>query len=153
MWILLIVLLVAVVAAAAFKFVGPGSRGAGPTPPRSQGPPGTGEEVDGDTLVATPEAEGAPTEAPPKAPERPSFAQRLGRARSAMAGYVGSVLSRSGIDEETWDELEEALIRADVGVHLAQDLLVSVRATVREQGLTEPAELIEALKDEGVQKG
>ena len=65
-----------------------------------------------------------------------------------MAGYVGSVLSRSGIDEETWDELEEALIRADVGVHLAQDLLVSVRATVRDQNLTEPAELIEALKDE-----
>ncbi len=78
----------------------------------------------------------------------PSFRDRLGRARSAFSGYVGSILSRSGIDEESWDELEEALIRADVGIGPATALLDAVRATVAEQKLTEPAQLIEAVKDE-----
>ena len=47
---------------------------------------------------------------------RPTFRDRLSRARSAFSGYVGSILSRTDIDAETWDELEEALIRADVGI-------------------------------------
>jgi fused signal recognition particle receptor len=79
---------------------------------------------------------------------RPSFRERLARARSAFSGYVGSILSRSGIDEEAWEELEEALIRADVGIGPTQELLDSVRATVKERGLTSSEELIEAVKDE-----
>ena len=56
------------------------------------------------------------------------------------------MLSRSDITDETWDELEEALIRADVGVALTTVLLDELRATVKEQGITEPAQLVEALK-------
>lgn len=80
--------------------------------------------------------------------ERPSFRDRLSRARSAFSGYVGSVLSRTDIDAESWDELEEALIRADVGIGPATELLDAVRATVRERGITTSAELIEAVKAE-----
>ena len=79
---------------------------------------------------------------------RPSFRDRLARARSTFSGYLGSILSRSTIDAETWDELEEALIRADVGVAPTQELLDSVRATVKERGLTTPRELIDAVKDD-----
>ena len=79
---------------------------------------------------------------------RPSFRERLGRARSAFSGYVGSILSRSAIDAETWDELEEALIRADVGIGPAGELLDAVRADVKEKGITTPEALIEAVKDE-----
>ena len=79
---------------------------------------------------------------------RPSFRDRLSRARSAFSGYVGSIMSRSTIDEETWDDLEEALIRADVGIGPAQELLDAVRSTVKERGLTTPDELIDAVKDE-----
>ncbi|MHB1139564.1 MAG: signal recognition particle receptor subunit alpha, partial [Microthrixaceae bacterium] len=80
--------------------------------------------------------------------EKPTFRGRLSRARSAFSGYVGSVLSRSTIDAESWDELEEALIRADVGIGPAQELLDAVRSTVKERGITSSAELIEAVKDE-----
>ena len=80
--------------------------------------------------------------------ERPTFKGRLGRARSAFSGYVGSILSRSAVDQATWDELEEALILADVGVGPTQELLDSVRATVKEQGITTSEELVEAVKDE-----
>jgi fused signal recognition particle receptor len=79
---------------------------------------------------------------------RPSFRDRLSRARSAFSGYVGSILSRTDIDADTWDELEEALIRADVGIGPATELLDAVKATVKAQGITTSVELIDAVKDE-----
>ncbi|HVF75156.1 MAG TPA: signal recognition particle-docking protein FtsY [Acidimicrobiales bacterium] len=96
------------------------------------------------------EAEPEPAEAEPEpevvAPVRPRFRDRLGKARSLLAGYVGSVLSRSKIDDETWDELEEALIRADVGVATTTALLDDLRAQVKAEGMTSPQELVDALK-------
>jgi fused signal recognition particle receptor len=79
---------------------------------------------------------------------RPTFRDRLAKARSTFSGYLGSVLSRSDITEETWEELEEALIRADVGVALTTQLLDELRSTVKEQGITEPQPLVDALKAE-----
>ncbi len=61
---------------------------------------------------------------------------------------MGSVLSRGKIDQETWDELEEALIRADVGVQATTDLLDALRAKVAADGLTEGEQLLDALKVE-----
>src|SRR5438552_11568193 len=94
--------------------------------------------------------EAPPVEAPPEVivPVKPSFRDRLAKARGAFAGAIGSVLSRSNIDDETWDDLEEALLRADVGVGLTTDLLDSVRARVKEQGITEPEALLDAVKSE-----
>ncbi|MBA2496673.1 MAG: signal recognition particle-docking protein FtsY [Acidimicrobiia bacterium] len=89
-----------------------------------------------------------PVDAAVEAPVRPSFRDRLGKARGLLAGYVGSVLSRSGIDDETWDDLEEALIRADVGVGLTGDLLDALRARVKAEGITDPGALVAALKVE-----
>jgi fused signal recognition particle receptor len=98
----------------------------------------------------------APAEAPPAAPEavaveelvRPNFRDRLGKARASFTGYLGSVRSRSSIDETVWDELEEALILADVGVPTTTALLEQVRATVDEQAITDPEQLLEALKEQ-----
>src|SRR5581483_4829380 len=81
-------------------------------------------------------------------PVKPRFRDRLGKARSLLSGYVGSVLSRSSIDDETWDELEEALIRADVGVGPTTALLDQLRARVKAEGITAPAQLVEALKED-----
>jgi fused signal recognition particle receptor len=77
---------------------------------------------------------------------RPRFRDRIGRARSTIAGYLGSIVSRSGIDDETWEELEEALIRADVGVRTTQSVLDDLRKEVQEKGITDPAALLEQLK-------
>ena len=84
--------------------------------------------------------------APP--PVKPRFRDRLGKARSLLSGYVGSVLSRSTIDDETWDELEEALVRADVGVAATAALLDDLRERVKAEGITTPEELVQALKDD-----
>jgi fused signal recognition particle receptor len=62
---------------------------------------------------------------------KPRFRDRLGKARSLLAGYVGSVLSRTDIDNDTWDQLEEALVRADVGVGLTTGLLDELSSRVK----------------------
>ena len=111
-------------------------------------PPGAGAEAAGtvDVLEAPPaEAPPVPAEAPPR---RPRFRDRLGKARSLLAGYLGSVLSRPSIDAATWDELEEALVRADVGVSLTASLLDDLRTRVKAEGITTPEALVAALKDD-----
>ena len=79
-----------------------------------------------------------------EAPRRPSLRERLAKARSTFAGFLG----RTRIDEETWDELEEALIRADLGVGPTTELLDQLRARVKDEGLETGEQLVEALKTE-----
>ncbi|HMS89045.1 MAG TPA: signal recognition particle-docking protein FtsY, partial [Acidimicrobiales bacterium] len=104
---------------------------------------------------APPAAE-AEVEAPPAAveveeppvvvapPVKPSFRDRLAKARATFAGFLG----RSKIDEDTWDDLEEALIRADLGVGPATALLDELRAQVKARELETGDQLVEALKAE-----
>jgi fused signal recognition particle receptor len=56
--------------------------------------------------------------------------------------------ARTKIDQESWDDLEEALIRADVGIGPTTELLDALREQVRVQGLKDGAQLLEALKAE-----
>ena len=95
-----------------------------------------------------PALEAVPDEAPAEAPVRPRFRDRLGKARSLLAGYLGSVRSKEKIDEETWEDLEEALVRADVGIATASGLLDELRGRVKREGIQAPDELVEALKDD-----
>ena len=83
-----------------------------------------------------------------EAPKRPSFRDRLSKARATFAGFLG----RSQIDQDTWDELEEALIRADLGVGPATALLSDLKARVRDEGLETGDQLVAALKDEMKQR-
>jgi fused signal recognition particle receptor len=90
---------------------------------------------------------GTPTEAPAASTAAPSrWRDRLGKARGTLSGAIGSLLSRSGINQETWDDLESGLLQADVGVPTTTALLERLKAQVAEQGLTEPEQLVEALK-------
>ena len=73
-----------------------------------------------------------------------SVRDRLAKARSSLSGAVGSVLGRSDINDSTWLELEEALLRADVGVRVAQSLLGALQTRVKAKEITTPAQLIDA---------
>ncbi|MFZ9381127.1 MAG: signal recognition particle-docking protein FtsY, partial [Ilumatobacteraceae bacterium] len=75
-----------------------------------------------------------------------SVRDRLSKARGALSGAVGSVLGRSGVDQSTWDDLEEALLRADVGVKVSTALLDDLRGRVKAKELTTPHEVIGALR-------
>ena len=104
-------------------------------------------DVDEDVDIDEPLVEEPVPEAEPE-PEPATFRGRLGKARSAMAGYLGSIMSRGDVNAETWEELEEALIRADVGVRPTTEILETVREQADEQGVKDPAALIELVKDE-----
>jgi fused signal recognition particle receptor len=90
--------------------------------------------------------EAVEVEEPTEEVTRPRFRDRLGKARALFSGYLGSVRSRTKIDEETWDELEEALVRADVGVGATGLLLDDLRTRVKAEAISTPDELVEALK-------
>jgi fused signal recognition particle receptor len=115
--------------------------------PPEEADPDVGVEPDHETVAEIEEAL-APVEAEEREAVRPGFRDRLTKARGLLAGYLGSVLSRSRVDDETWEELEEALIRADVGVATTADLLEDLRAEVDRHGITEPEALLDQLKDD-----
>ncbi len=54
----------------------------------------------------------------------------LKRTREGVFGKLLGVLSRSTITDETWQELEEALIAADGGAKLGTDILARVQERV-----------------------
>ena len=80
--------------------------------------------------------------------ERPSFRSRMSKARSAFTGALLGIAGRTGITSETWDDLEEALLRADVGVRVTDELLGGLRARVKAKEITEPGQLLTALQAE-----
>ncbi|MGD9996208.1 MAG: signal recognition particle-docking protein FtsY [Ilumatobacteraceae bacterium] len=80
--------------------------------------------------------------------ERPSFRSRMGKARSALTGAFLGIRSRSGITADTWDDLEEALLRADVGVRVTDELLSGLKDRVKAKEIADPDALLSALQAE-----
>ena len=71
----------------------------------------------------------------------------LTKTRDALSATLGSVFTGfSEIDDDFYDELEESLILADLGMDTVLKAVDSLRKTVREQHLKTPAEAKEALK-------
>ena len=72
---------------------------------------------------------------------------RLGRARAAVSGAVAGALGR-GIDDAAWEAVEEALLRADLGVATTGRVLGSLRRKVESREVDGSAGLVAALRDE-----
>ncbi|MEI7992993.1 MAG: signal recognition particle-docking protein FtsY [Actinomycetota bacterium] len=90
----------------------------------------------------------AETPAEPEDLERPKFRDRIAKARATFSGAFGGVRGRAGITAESWDELEEALLRADVGLRVTNGLLDPLRARVKSKEITDPDALLTALQGE-----
>jgi fused signal recognition particle receptor len=82
----------------------------------------------------------------PEVTVAPSVREKAGRTRSLFASAFQSIRGR-GIDSATWDELEETLLLADIGIGLATRLLDPLRAAVKDGSLRSPDEVIAALRD------
>jgi fused signal recognition particle receptor len=76
----------------------------------------------------------------------------LERTRKQTFGRISSILGTSDITTETWDELEGALIQADMGLETTQSVIESLRAIVNKEGLTKAQELQEKLHAELVNR-
>ncbi len=137
---------------------------AAPPAPRPTAPAAPPKPVEEAAVAEAPAAAPPAVEAPPapvaEAPpaevaigeplvvERPRFRDRMAKARAALAGAFAGVRGRTGITEATWDDLEEALLVADVGVALTTVLLDELRDRVRDKGIKDPEALLEELKAE-----
>ena len=72
----------------------------------------------------------------------------LSKTRDALSNTLGSVFSGfSEIDDDFYDELEECLILADLGVDTAVKATDKLRKVIKEQHLKTPEEAKEALKE------
>ena len=80
------------------------------------------------------------------APRR-RFRERLGRSRAALSRGLSGLLARGADDDEAWEELEEALLAADVGVATATELVERLRTRARAERASGPA-LRELLRSE-----
>ena len=73
---------------------------------------------------------------------------RLSRSQNSLGKGLLTLLSRERLDEDTWEEIEETLLIADVGVKPTQELVESLRTRVRVLGTRTPAELRALLHEE-----
>ncbi|MCX6535750.1 MAG: signal recognition particle-docking protein FtsY, partial [Actinobacteria bacterium] len=77
-----------------------------------------------------------------------SVRDRISKTRSSFAGAISIALTRSSITQQTWDELEEALLRADVGVTTTTRVLAPLRELVKSKKIVQPNDLAIALQNE-----
>jgi fused signal recognition particle receptor len=104
------------------------------------------------TVLEEPAEPEAPTEIAPQvaAPEigPPDLHERMGKTRGVFSGYIRALRARGSVDDSTWDDLEEALLRADVGIKTTTALIEDLRERVRSGELKGPDAVLDALKED-----
>jgi fused signal recognition particle receptor len=73
--------------------------------------------------------------------------ESLTRTRKGIAEGIESVVRRGKVDEETLEELEELLLRADVGVRTTEDLLATLRERAQQKRLEDADAVRGALRE------
>jgi fused signal recognition particle receptor len=144
---------------------------------RRELPPGAGPSAGGTTTLERPPVEEAPpvegsatapaptappVELPPLPEELPPLIERpepvagrlvrlrarLSRSQNVFGRGLLAVLSRDHLDEDAWEEIEDSLITADVGVEATQALVERLRERVRVLGTRTVSEVREQLAEE-----
>ncbi|MCX5261196.1 signal recognition particle-docking protein FtsY [Streptomyces canus] len=73
---------------------------------------------------------------------------RLSRSQNALGKGLLTLLSREHLDDDTWEEIEDTLLTADVGVAPTQELVDGLRERVKVLGTRTPDELRGLLREE-----
>ncbi len=130
-------------------------------PPRAEERP-LPEEPAASTDSPAPETDGTAVavEEPPATPEAPTVerpapvAGRMVRLRDRLArsGAIGrsllAILSRDSLSETDWEEIEETLLLADVGIGPTTELMDRLRTRVQVLGTNDPAAVRDVLREE-----
>ncbi len=109
-----------------------------------------------ETPVAEEEAEEVEEEEAPPVLETPEptagrlvrLRARLARSQTALGRGLLSVLSRDHLEEDDWEEIEDSLISADVGVEATQVIVERLKERVRILGTRTVAGVREQLTEE-----
>ncbi|MEV4012369.1 signal recognition particle-docking protein FtsY [Nonomuraea angiospora] len=164
--VIVIVAVVALLAAGGLLlYFKPGRKAAPPVKPPEK--PVLPEQEERPAGVAGEEGEGATTTLPPPVkPAEPAVVvpeievpppsagrmvrlrSRLARSQSALGRGLLELLSRDRLDDDVWDEVEEKLITADVGVAPTRVIVDDLRTKVKVLGSRTPEELRGLLREE-----
>ncbi|MGN6112546.1 MAG: signal recognition particle-docking protein FtsY [Luteimonas sp.] len=114
-----------------------------PEPPAAAARPAA--EGTAPAAPATAPAPASPDEAPPASAGAPGWRERL--RGSALARGLGGLFSRNPrLDDDLLDEIETALLVADVGVPATTALLDDLRRRMKAREFADAAALLEALR-------
>jgi len=96
-------------------------------------------EVPAAVVIAEPE---------PEPEQATGVVRRFARAAGVFNGSFAVLRGKDKITSETWEELEETLLRADVGLSTTTALLESLKSRVGRKDISNPHELLDALQGE-----
>ena len=115
-----------------------------PDAPSTPGEAGPGDE-DGEPATASAPALEQPTEPTTRLAR---LRDRLAKSNTTLGRGLLTLLSRDTLDEETWEEIEDLLIMADIGVDPTTEIVDALRERVRVLGTREPEVLRDLLREE-----
>ncbi len=117
-------------------------------PPTTQAPPDSSAAAPAEAatlppVTDTPAAPAAPAveKPPPSAGRMTRLRSRLARSQTAFGAALLSLLSSGKLDDQTWDEIEEILITADMGAGPAAHMVERLRTEVKVAGTSNLAEV------------
>ena len=108
--------------------------------------PTMAEEADEFEVVE--EEETGPEPEPLVEPEVVAPKRRFAKAAGIFTGAFAGVRAKEKITADTWDDLEETLLRADVGLSVTTSLLAGLKSRVDKKEIADPRGLVDALQAE-----
>lgn len=86
---------------------------------------------------------------------KPGFFEKLKNGLSKTRANINDkivtlVKSNKKLDDDFWEELEEILIQADVGVNTSLDLVANIQKKAKKQKINDSAEVMDLIKEEVV---
>ncbi|MFI5957260.1 signal recognition particle-docking protein FtsY [Cryptosporangium sp. NPDC051539] len=159
-YLILGAVLLVVLIGAGIGLLVPRRRGRIDLPPVTPGE--VADEVSGGTGTLTPPAPAPVEEAPVVEPSAPPaldvpeptagrlvrLRSRLSRSQNALGRGLLTLLSRDHLDEDDWEEVEDALLTADVGVAATTEIVERLRERTRVLGTRTPDDLRRLLTEE-----
>ena len=90
----------------------------------------------------------APTEEIPSAEGRlERLRGRLGRSRSTLGQGLLGLLGAGDLDEDSWEEVEDTLLMADLGSSTTQEIVAKLRERIASRGVRTPDQARELLRE------
>jgi len=158
--ILAVIVVVVVLVVAGLAFFRPGRGGTAQAPEESATPARGTATADEDAAAPVAEAEpetpaARPVEIekpPPSAGRLTRLRARLARSQSTLGQGLLALLSRDALDDDAWEELEDVLITADVGVSPTREIVDDLKTQVKVLGTRDAGEVRDLLKKEIVKQ-
>jgi fused signal recognition particle receptor len=83
---------------------------------------------------------------PPSAGRLTRLRGRLARSHSAIGSVLLNLISSGKLDEQSWEDIEDTLITADMGVGPARELVEELKTEIKVAGTTDPAAVRDMLR-------